>query len=72
MTKSYAHVSLPGLKELFNQIGGETMTYCVNCGKHEAEASKVISGGQYLYEDEGEWVCSDECLKAVDEKVMKP
>lgn len=44
------------------------MSNCVKCGKPAKEAESVISGGRYLYEDEGEWVCSNECLAAVEKE----
>lgn len=41
------------------------MSKCLVCEKPVEKADQVISGGQYLYEDEGEWVCSDECLESL-------
>jgi len=40
-------------------------SYCLVCGKPADESEHCISGGENLYEDEGEWVCSDECYKEV-------
>lgn len=44
------------------------MSNCVNCGKPADEAGQVISSGKYLYDDEGEWVCSDDCLAAIEKE----
>jgi hypothetical protein len=40
---------------------------CVNCGKGEDKAEHCISGGEFLYEDEGEWACSMECLAEIEQ-----
>lgn len=44
------------------------MNTCLVCGKTEEEAIQAISRGQYLYEDEGEWVCSDDCLIVIEKE----
>lgn len=43
------------------------MSKCLVCEKPVEKADQVISRGQYLYEDEGEWVCSDECLQVIED-----
>lgn len=42
-------------------------TRCANCGVLPENAEKIITGG-CMYEEEGEWVCSDECYNEYEEK----